>query len=107
MDQRTIQFNNTELIRQYVRRGKLLNPEKERVRAIAKFGFKDYMKELTKAMDCSMSAVSQAFGGKKPARLAVIHDLLNSLENTDINIQKSGSKSLGNSVNLSQKTLKS
>jgi hypothetical protein len=104
-----IQFNNTDLIKQYVERGKLLNAEEERLRAIVVFGRKNYVKELMKKFNCSNSVIYDAFNGNKPARLAVINDLLNelSLKKPGSNINTNESKMLGESAESTLNNLKS
>jgi hypothetical protein len=104
-----VQFNNTELIKQYVERGKLLNAEEERLRAIIAFGRKNYVKELMKKFNCSNSVIYDAFNGNKPARLAVIHDVLNSesLKKPGSNINTNESEALGESGESTRDNLKS
>jgi len=59
-----------------IEKGKKLNPVEVELRAIKKYGRKEYRKELMKALGGSTALYTYAFSGRAPSKLYEINEHL-------------------------------
>ena len=85
---------NYKRLKQYVARGKKLNPTVVENDARLTYGRDEYIKGLAKDLDVSAAIIYAAFSGNAPLRLYIICAHLKSLKNSIENVSDNNNKVL-------------
>jgi hypothetical protein len=89
-----LQFTSFKEQRQWIEKGKKLNPLLIENKARVIFGRKNHVKELAKQMEVTPILIYNAFKGKAPLRLFLINHFLKSLQSVDPNLSAINNKIL-------------